>query len=113
MTFTYPFLDGRIGLGTNFLSDAEWSVRMIAGRNLWYWRADATLNVERGGSLDLLGVPSEHTMCVAGRLAAQARHGGLRERGVRRGVRAPWSSPHSASRPGSTSRRRRGSRTGR
>lgn len=71
MTFTYPFLDGRIGLGTRFLSDAEWSVRMTAGRNLWYWRADATLNVERGGSLDLLGVPSDHTLCVAGRLAAR------------------------------------------
>jgi hypothetical protein len=71
MTFTYPFLEGRIGLGTRFLSDAEWSVRMTAGRNLWYWRADANLNVERGGSLDLLGVPSDHTMCVAGRLAAR------------------------------------------
>jgi hypothetical protein len=71
MTFTYPFLEGRIGLGTRFLSDAEWSVRMTAGRNLWYWRADATLNVDRGGTLDLLGVPSDHTMCVAGRLAAR------------------------------------------
>lgn len=71
MTFTYPFLDGSIGLGMRFLSDAEWSVRMTAGRNLWYWRADATLNVERDGSLDLIGVPSDHTMCVAGRLAAR------------------------------------------
>jgi hypothetical protein len=71
MTFTYPFLEGRIGLGTRFLSDAEWSVRMTAGRNLWYWRADATLNVEWGGTLDLIGIPSDHTMCVAGRLASR------------------------------------------
>jgi len=71
MTFTYPFLEGGIGVGGDFLSDAEWDVRIIAGRNLWYRRADATLHVERGGSLDLVGVPSQHTLCVAGRVAAR------------------------------------------
>ena len=70
LSFTYPFIgSGGDGLG-NLLSDAEWSMRMRAGRNLWYWRPDANLNVERGSSLDFVGVPSEHTMCVAGRVTS-------------------------------------------
>jgi hypothetical protein len=72
MRFTYPFLGGSIGVGTRFLSDAEWDVRLVAGRNLWYEREDSTLRVERGGALDLVGVPSEHALCVAGRVAATA-----------------------------------------
>ncbi len=54
LSFTYPFIkSGGDGMG-DFLSDSEWSVRMKAGRNLWYWRPDANLNVERGSSLDIL-----------------------------------------------------------
>ncbi len=70
LSFTYPFISsGGDGLG-DFLSDSEWSVRMKAGRNVWYWRPDANLNVERGSSLDILGVPSRHTLCVSGRVAS-------------------------------------------
>ncbi len=70
LSFTYPFVDsGGEGIG-DLMSDAEWSLRMKAGRNLWYWRPDANLNVERGSSLDFVGVPSEHTMCVSGRVAS-------------------------------------------
>jgi hypothetical protein len=70
LSFTYPFIksDGR-GIG-DLLSDSEWSVRMKAGRNLWYWRPDANLKIERGSSLDFLGVPSQHTMCMSGRVAS-------------------------------------------
>jgi hypothetical protein len=67
-SFTYPFIEGTGGEGIgDLMSDAEWSLRMKAGRNLWYWRPDANLNVERGTSLDFIGIPSEHTMCVSGR----------------------------------------------
>jgi len=70
LSFTYPFIkSGGDGMG-DFLSDSEWSVRMKAGRNLWYWRPDANLNVERGSSLDILGVPSLHTLCLSGRIAS-------------------------------------------
>ncbi|MEA3409063.1 MAG: translocation/assembly module TamB domain-containing protein, partial [Candidatus Eisenbacteria bacterium] len=70
LSFTYPFIkSGGDGLG-DLLSDSEWSVRMKAGRNLWYWRPDANLNVERGGGLDILGVPSDHTLCIQGRVAS-------------------------------------------
>ena len=70
LSFTYPFIkSGGRGIG-DLLSDSEWSVRMKAGRNLWYWRPDANLNVERGSSLDFLGVPSKHTMCMSGRVAS-------------------------------------------
>ncbi|MCK4679583.1 translocation/assembly module TamB domain-containing protein, partial [bacterium] len=70
LSFTYPFIkSGGDGIG-DLLSDSEWSVRMKAGRNLWYWRPDANLNVERGSSLDILGVPSRHTLCVSGRVAS-------------------------------------------
>lgn len=71
MTFAYPFLESGAGFGGSFLSIAEWSVRMVAGRNLWYARPDATLNVERGGALDFLGTASDHTLCVAGRVEAR------------------------------------------
>jgi hypothetical protein len=70
LSFTYPFVgSGGAGFG-DLMSVAEWSLRMRAGRNLWYWRPDANLNVERGGSLDFEGVPSEHTMCVSGRVTS-------------------------------------------
>jgi hypothetical protein len=69
LSFTYPFIESDEGSPVgDLLSDADWSLRMTAGRNLWYWRPDANLNVERGGSLDFVGVPSEHTMCVSGRV---------------------------------------------
>jgi hypothetical protein len=72
LSFTYPFVDsddGGGGIG-DLMGDAEWSLRMTAGRNLWYWRPDANLNVERGGSLDFVGVPSQHTMCVSGSITS-------------------------------------------
>ncbi|MCK4409146.1 MAG: translocation/assembly module TamB domain-containing protein, partial [Candidatus Eisenbacteria sp.] len=70
LSFTYPFIgSGGHGFG-DLMSDSEWSLRMTAGRNLWYWRADANLNVERGSGLDFLGVPSEHSMCVSGRVTS-------------------------------------------
>ena len=70
LSFTYPFIkSGGDGIG-DFLLDSEWSVSMKAGRNLWYWRPDANLNVERGSSLDILGVPSRHTLCLSGRVAS-------------------------------------------
>ena len=70
LSFTYPFVDSEgEGIG-DLMSDAEWSLRMTAGRNLWYWRPDANLNVERGSNLDFVGVPSEHTMCVSGRVSS-------------------------------------------
>ena len=72
LSFTYPFVesdDDGPGIG-DLMSDAEWSLRMRAGRNLWYWRPDANLNLERGGSLDFVGVPSQHTMCVSGRVVS-------------------------------------------
>lgn len=70
MSFTYPLIEGEgEGLGSA-LSDAEWSVRMTAGRNLWYWRPDVNLNVERGRSLDFVGSPSRHTLCVSGQIAS-------------------------------------------
>ena len=70
LSFTYPFVGSEgEGIG-DLMSDAEWSLRMRAGRNLWYWRPDANLNIERGGSLDFVGVPSEQTMCVSGRVSS-------------------------------------------
>ncbi|MFH1690511.1 MAG: translocation/assembly module TamB domain-containing protein [Candidatus Eisenbacteria bacterium] len=70
LSFTYPFVGSEgEGIG-DIMSDAEWSLRMTAGRNLWYWRPDANLNVERGSGLDFAGVPSEHTMCVSGRVTS-------------------------------------------
>ena len=70
LSFTYPFADSDDRSSGNVLSAAEWSVRVVAGRNLWYRRADANLNVERGDALELVGVPDEHTMCVSGRVSS-------------------------------------------
>ncbi|MBN2564841.1 MAG: translocation/assembly module TamB domain-containing protein, partial [Candidatus Eisenbacteria bacterium] len=70
LSLTYPFLETDGEQVGDLLADAMWSVRMTAGRNLWYWRPDANLNVERGRSLDFAGRPSDHTLCVSGRVSS-------------------------------------------
>ena len=69
-SFTYPFEGAEEGFAGGFLSRAEWSLRMAAGRNLWYRRTDVNLLVEREGYLDFAGVPEEGGLCVSGRLAS-------------------------------------------
>jgi hypothetical protein len=68
MTFTYPFADSDGDAMGGFLADAEWSVSIVAGRNVWYWRPDANLRLETGGALDFAGIPSEGGLCVSGRI---------------------------------------------
>lgn len=68
MSFTYPFLESEDGGPGDALSDAEWDIDMSAGRNLWYWRPDANLRIERGSALSFRGVPAEHTLCISGRV---------------------------------------------
>lgn len=74
--FTYPFAASDAGLGSAFLSDAEWSLSVVAGRNLWYRRPDVELKVDRGGRLDFAGTPALGTLCVAGKLTSS--HGTVR-----------------------------------
>ncbi len=69
VSFTYPLLDS--GGDGGFLSGADWSLRMVAGRNLWYWRPDANLQIVRGGALDFRGVPDDGTLCVSGRVESK------------------------------------------
>lgn len=69
VSFTYPLLDS--GGEGDFFSSADWSLSMTAGRNLWYWRPDANLQVMRGGTLEFRGIPDDGTMCVSGRVEAQ------------------------------------------
>jgi hypothetical protein len=73
VSFTYPLLatSGESPLGAGFLSRSAWSVRMTAGRNLWYWRPDVNLKLERGGFLDFQGVPSDGGLCVSGRVESR------------------------------------------
>jgi hypothetical protein len=68
MTFTYPFTGQSGDPMGGVLSDAEWSVRIVAGRNVWYWRPDAYLRLETGGALDFTGAPSDEGLCVSGRI---------------------------------------------
>lgn len=68
MTFTYPFTDSNGQPIEGFLSDAEWSLSIVAGRNVWYWRPDANLRLETGGALDFAGIPAEEGLCVSGRV---------------------------------------------
>jgi hypothetical protein len=70
MTFTYPFADSDGDPMGGFLSDAEWSVSIVAGRNVWYWRPDANLRLEDGAALDFAGVPAEEGLCVSGRVGS-------------------------------------------
>jgi len=68
MSFTYPFSSSNGSpLSGDFFSRAEWSLRLTAGRNLWYRRPDASLKIDRGTGFDFAGVPEDHTFCVAGR----------------------------------------------
>ncbi len=69
-SFTYPFLSSGGGLSGDFLSRADWSITIQAGRNLWYRRPDANLKLDRDSSLDFVGVPADHTFCVAGRASS-------------------------------------------
>jgi hypothetical protein len=71
VSFTYPLLESGKGLAGGLFSRAEWSIRMTAGRNLWYQRPDVNLQLVRGGSLDFLGVPREGTLCVSGRVGSK------------------------------------------
>ena len=71
-SFTYPLPESD-GSG-NFVSASDWSLRMIAGRNLWYTRPDANLQIVRGGWLDFRGVPDDGTLCVSGRVEAKGGH---------------------------------------
>ncbi|MBD3347597.1 MAG: hypothetical protein GF400_00175, partial [Candidatus Eisenbacteria bacterium] len=70
MSFTYPLLESDADVG-GLLSGATWSLQMTAGRNLWYWRPDAELKIERGNSLEFRGVPEEGSLCVFGRVESQ------------------------------------------
>jgi hypothetical protein len=70
LSFTYPFVEDEGAHIGSFISDAKWLIRMTAGRNLWYWRPDANLNVERGRSLDFEGSPADRTLCVSGRVTS-------------------------------------------
>ncbi len=67
MSFTYPFPESGNGDGLSFLENADLSLRMIAGRNVWYRRSDASLRLEQGSFLTFLGVPSDG-LCVAGQV---------------------------------------------
>jgi len=69
LSFTYPWSSSGDGDGGgHLLSRAEWSISMVAGRNLLYRRPDANLKIERGGALDFVGTPADGGLCVAGRL---------------------------------------------
>ena len=74
VSFTYPLLESDGGLAGGLFPRAEWSMRMTAGRNLWYERADANLQLVRGGSLDFVGIPDEGTLCVSGRIESKRGH---------------------------------------
>jgi len=70
VSFTYPLLESEEGVG-GFLASADWALRMTAGRNLWYWRPDANLQIVRGSTLEFRGVPDEGSLCVSGRVESQ------------------------------------------
>lgn len=71
VSFTYPLLESDGGFAGGLFSRSEWSMRMTAGRNLWYVRPDANIQLVRGGALDFIGVPDEGTLCVSGRVESK------------------------------------------
>jgi len=68
MSFTYPFIESEDGGPGDLLSGADWEIDMKAGRNLWYWRPDAEMRIERDSALRFRGAPSEETLCLSGRV---------------------------------------------